>query len=111
MARIRAFTNARVCSRGKEILQDFYVNLDTGCIVSELYEDPTSVIDMQNSIVAPAYQELQINGCLGVHFSTFEEPRSYLHHLENISRHLVSKGVGAFYVTLPTVGSNLYHKV
>ena len=111
MARIRAFTNAKICTRGKEISRDFYVDLDTGCIVSEPYEDPLSVIDMHNYIIAPAYQELQINGCLGVHFTTFEEPRSYLNHLETVSRHLVSKGVGAFYVTLPTVSQNLYRKV
>ncbi|KAL2057013.1 hypothetical protein ABVK25_002752 [Lepraria finkii] len=66
---------------------------------------------MQNYIIAPAYQELQINGCLSVHFTIAEEPWSYLNHLETVSRHLVSKGVGAFYVTLPTVSQNLYCQV
>lgn len=111
MARVRAFTNGRVCSGGKEKLRDFHVDLDTGCIVPEPDEDPLSFVDMQNHILAPAYQELQINGCLGVHFTTFVESRTYLSHLENVSRHLVSQGVGAFYVTLPTINVDLYRKV
>lgn len=87
------------------------MDLDTGCIVPEPDEDPLSFVDMQNHILAPAYQELQINGCLGVHFTTFVESRTYLSHLENVSRHLVSQGVGAFYVTLPTINVDLYRKV
>ena len=111
MARVRAFTNGRVCARGKEKLQDFYVDLDTGYIVPEPYEDPLSFVDMQNHVLAPAYQELQINGCLGMQFTTFLDSRIYLSHLENVSRHLVSQGVGAFYVTLPTINVDLYRKV
>lgn len=111
MARIRAFTNGRVCARGREKLRDFYVDLDTGCIVPEPDEDPLSFVDMQNHILAPAYQELQINGCLGLHFTTFVDSRTYFSHLENVSRHLVSQGVGAFYVTLPTMNVDLYRKV
>ena len=87
------------------------MDLHTGYIVSEPYEDPMSVIDLQNYVVAPAYQELQINGCLGGHFTTFEDSRSYVNHLEIVSRHLVSKGVGAFYVTLPTMSIDLYQNV
>ena len=111
MARVRAFTNGRVCTRGKEKSRDFYVDLDTGCIVPEPDDDPLSFVDMQNHILAPAYQELQINGCLGVHFTTFVDCRTYLSHLENVSRLLVSQGVGAFYVTLPTSNVDLYRKV
>ena len=111
MARVRAFTNGRVCTRGKEKLRDFYVDLDTGCIVPEPDEDPLSIVDMQNHILAPAYQELQINGCLGLHFTAFVDSRTYLSHLGNVSRLLVSQGVGAFYVTLPTMSVDLYRKV
>ena len=111
MARVRGFTNGRVCARGKEKLRDFYVDLDTGYIVPEPHEDPMSFVDMQNHVLAPAYQELQINGCLGVPFTTFVDSRTYLSHLENVSRHLVSQGVGAFYITLPTIHVDLYRKV
>lgn len=92
MVRIRAFINARVCAYGKETLQDFHVDLDTGCIVDEPCEMAFSVVDMHNRLIAPAFQELQINGCLGVHFSTFMDTQSYLSHLEKVSRHLVTQG-------------------
>ncbi|CAD6574215.1 MAG: hypothetical protein ASARMPRED_006603 [Alectoria sarmentosa] len=115
MVRIRAFINARICAHGRETLQDFYVDLDTGYIVKEEpSERSSSVIDMHNRLIAPAFQELQINGCLGVHFTTFMDPRSYLSHLENVSRHLVTQGdggVSAFYVTLPTVSRDVYKKI
>jgi len=65
MARIRAITNARVCAHGKEMLQDFYVDLATGYIVRKPHKEPLSMIEMDHHIVAPAYQKLQINGCLG----------------------------------------------
>lgn len=69
------------------------MDLDTGYIVKEEpSERSSSVIDMHNRLIAPAFQELQINGCLGVHFTTFMDPRSYLSHLENVSRHLVTQG-------------------
>ena len=74
MVRIRAFVNARVCTHGKETWQDFYVNLDTGFIVKEYRESASTVIDMHSRLVAPAFQELQINGCLGVHYTTFTDP-------------------------------------
>lgn len=111
MVRIRAFINARVCAYGKETLQDFHVDLDTGCIVDEPCEMAFSVVDMHNRLIAPAFQELQINGCLGVHFSTFMDTQSYLSHLEKVSRHLVTQGVSAFYVTLPTVSKDVYKKI
>lgn len=93
MARIRAFINARICAHGKETLQDFHVDLDTGSIVKEKPREMVStIIDMHNRLIAPAFQELQINGCLGVHFTTLMDPQSYLSHLEKVSRHLVTQG-------------------
>lgn len=84
--------NARVCAHGQEILQDFYVDLDTGSIVTEPGESALTIVDMHHRLIAPAFQELQINGCLGVHFTTFEGPRGYLNHLEKVSRYLVTQG-------------------
>lgn len=93
MVRIRAFNNARICAHGKETLQDFHVDLDTGSIIKGVPREMVStVIDMHNRLIAPAFQELQINGCLGVHFTTFTDPQSYLSHLEKVSRHLVTQG-------------------
>lgn len=92
MVRIRTFINARVCANGEEVLQDFHVDLDTGYVINEPCEMAFSVIDMHNQLIAPAFQELQINGCLGVHFTTFVDPPSYLSHLEKVSRYLVTQG-------------------
>lgn len=112
MARIRAITNARVCAHGKEILRDFYVDLATGYIVRKPHKESLSMIDMEHHIVAPAYQELQINGCPGVHFTTFKDSQSYINNLEQVSRYpATTKGISAFYVTLPTVSIDTYRKV
>jgi len=70
MARIRAFANARVCNHGREILQDVYVDLDTGYVVQKTHLEPLDIVNMERHMVAPAYQELHINGCSGVHFTT-----------------------------------------
>lgn len=89
---IRAFANARVCSHGKEALQDLFVDLESGCFVRDPHEKPMIVIDLQGQILAPAFQELQINGCLGVHFTNFKNPQSYIEHLARVSRHLATQG-------------------
>lgn len=111
MSKIRAFINARICTSGQEKLQSFFVDLDTGYIVQEPHLNPSNVVDVEHHIVAPAYQELQINGCLGVHFTTFKDPESYTNNLDKVARYLTTKGVGAFYVTLPTVSTDIYRKV
>ena len=111
MPRVRAFVNSRQCFQGQWLNQSVYVDEDTGLIIQRPADMPADFVDLKDNILAPAYVELQTNGCLGIHFTNFEDSYSYLENLRKVSRHLVKQGVGAFYVTLPTVHGNVYRKV
>lgn len=108
---ITAFINGRACIRGKEIRQPIFVDLDSGLIVSDPEEWPLKTVDLNGCFLAPSFLELQTNGCLGIHFTNYKNSQSYQENLKNISRHLVTQGVGSFYVTLPTVRSEVFKKV
>ena len=111
MARTTAFINGRVCFRGKEINESVYIDEDTGMIIRQPAEMPSGFVDLRGRLLAPAFLELQTNGCLGFHFTNFKDVENYREDLERVSRHLVSQGVGAFYVTLPTVHRDIFKKV
>ena len=108
---IKAFVNGSVFIRGKETRQPIFVDLDNGLIVSEPKEGPLQTVDLNGRFLAPSFLELQTNGCLGVHFTDFKDSQTYQENLKNISQHLVTRGVGSFYVTLPTVKSEVFKKV
>ncbi|KAL8651143.1 MAG: hypothetical protein Q9226_004836 [Calogaya cf. arnoldii] len=105
--------NIRICCSGSFIDKDeIYVNETTGLFQSSLNDSESrKTIDMKNRIIAPAFIELQTNGCLGMHFTNFEDKGSYKANLERVSRYLVEKGVGGFYVTLPTVKADVFKKI
>lgn len=108
--------NTRICCNGSLIDKDeLYVNGVTGLFENSLTDSEGNTdlktIDMENRIIAPAFIELQTNGCLGMHFTNFEDEGSYRANLEIVSRYLVEKGVGGFYVTLPTVKADVFKKV
>lgn len=65
MPRIRAFVNGRVCYHGQWLHQSIYVDEDTGLIIQQPAEMPVDFVDLKDNILAPAYVELQTNGCLG----------------------------------------------
>ena len=111
--RIKAFIGAPMCIEGKDICYPFYVNLDDGLIVRHLgpEEEPVETVDVKGCFIAPSFLELQTNGCLGVHFTNYKDSQTYQANLRNISRHLVTQGVGSFYVTLPTVIPEIFKKV
>lgn len=111
MAKVKAFINGRVCYQGKELQESIYVDGDTGMIIRQPAEMPSDFVDLEGKLLAPAFIELQTNGCLGFHFTNLKDPQSYRHELDRISRHLASEGVGAFYVTLPTVHRDVFKKV
>lgn len=111
MPKIKTFVNGRVCRRGQEVIESIYVDEESGMIVRQPTEEPSNSINLQGRLLAPAFLELQTNGCLGFHFTNFTGAESYNEELERISRHLVSRGVGGFYVTLPTVHRDVFKKV
>ncbi len=108
---IKAFVNGRVCVRGKELRKSVFVDLDDGLIVSDSTAKLMETVDLNGHFLAPSFLELQTNGCLGVHFTNFKDSQTYQENLKNISRHLVTQGVGSFYVTLPTISSAVFKKV
>ncbi len=108
---IRAFINGRVCVQGRDLRQSIFVDLESGLIVSEPRERPWETVDLDGGFLAPSFLELQTNGCLGVHFTNYNDSQSYQENLGNISQHLVTQGVGSFYVTLPTISSDVFKKV
>ena len=114
MARsIKAFIGASMCIEGNEISDTFYIDLDDDSIVRNLgpEERPVETVDVEGCFIAPSFLELQTNGCLGVHFTNYKDSQTYQENLRSISRHLVTQGVGSFYVTLPTVSSEVFKKV
>lgn len=115
MAPFLVFTNGRICYHGTFQRFPVYVDTSTGLIIPP---PPTSnsnpeiqTIDLQDRILAPAFLELQTNGALGVHFTQIDGAETYLRNLERVSRWLAEKGVGSWWVTLPTVKAEVFRKV
>ena len=111
MPPIVAFINAAVCVGGKSYAQSIYVDLDSGLIVPPPSEAGAHVQDLDGLILAPAFLELQTNGCAGFHFTQFADAPTYQRNLENVSRYLLSTGVGSFWATIPTVEKSVFHDV
>ena len=111
MANVKAFINGQICFHGQALNQTVYVDKQTGLIISQPAQMPSDFVDLNGALLAPAYLELQTNGCVGTHFTNFKDPQSYRESLRKVSRHLVRQGVGAFYATLPTVQREVFAKV
>lgn len=111
MPKITAFINGYLCLRGKLDENSFFINRATGLIFSEPQDRPDEVVDLNGKVIAPAYIELQTNGCVGVHFTHYEDPLAYQTNLKKVSEYMVSRGVGGFWATVPTVSSDVFQKV
>ena len=103
--------NCLICRDGQLQEGALHFNAATGLIVDGPSDMRESIQDTKGNIVAPAFLELQSNGCIGFHFTNFEEPEQYQHDLQKVSSHLKTTGVGSFWATIPTVSSELYQKV
>ena len=111
MAKVKAFINGQTCFHGQALNQSVYVDEQTGLIIQQPAQMPSDFVDLDGHFLAPAYLELQTNGCVGTHFTNFKDPQSYREGLRKVSCHLVRQGVGAFYATLPTVHREVFAKV
>lgn len=106
-----AFTSARVCHDGAILApQSVFVDTTTGLIVASPQTADVKTVDIQNRVLAPAFLELQTNGCVGVHFTNYTDDDEYLQNLEKVSRWMVKRGVGGWWATVPTVDKDLYKK-
>ncbi|KAI4114993.1 MAG: hypothetical protein LQ345_004317, partial [Seirophora villosa] len=109
---IVAFTNARICRHGALLPPScLYFDTAEGLIVPPPDSTEVETIDLQNRILAPAFLELQTNGCIGVHFTSHRNDEEYVENLEKVSKWMVTKGVGGWWATVPTVGKDVYRKV
>lgn len=111
MPKIIVFINGYLCLRGKFVESTFFIDQITGLIVSKPHVQPDEVIDLNGKVIAPAYIELQTNGCVGVHFTHYEDPLVYQSNLKKVSEYMASRGVGGFWATVPTVSLGVFQKV
>ncbi|MCJ1403402.1 hypothetical protein MMC11_006625 [Xylographa trunciseda] len=111
MSNIVAFVEGYICLGGKLHKRSLYVDVKKGCIVDGREVKAYEIYNLHGQIIAPAFLELQTNGCAGFHFTNFETPESYQAQLNAISRYLVSTGVGSFWATLPTVSPKVFKQV
>lgn len=111
MPNIVAFVEGDVCMGGKLHRRSLYVSTESGCIVDGRLAKDYEIHNLHGQIIAPAFLELQTNGCAGFHFTNFENSESYRERLENVSRFLVTCGVGSFWATIPTVSTKVFKNV
>lgn len=90
-----------------------FIDDDTGLIAHppSIAINAIKTIDLQNRILAPAFLELQTNGCVGVHFTQHASDEEYVENLGKVSRWMATKGVGGWWATVPTVSKEVYRKV
>ena len=111
MSDVIAFVNGQICINGRLEGGSVFIDSETGYIVEKSDHKVIDTVDLRGRILAPAFMELQTNGCVGVHFTDYKTSRNYQANLEKVSRYLVTRGVGAFWVTIPTVSTEVFKKV
>jgi len=112
MVLFTTFVNGRICVGGELVEgQQLVTSEETGLILKRTGYIGGDIVDLEDCIVAPGFLELQTNGMLGFHFTHFESEQQYSEELEKTSKFLVSKGVTAFWATVPTVAEAEYKKV
>lgn len=111
MTNIVGFINGYICRGGKLREESLYVDLDTGFIVDAPFRPVPVSYSLHGQILAPAFLELQTNGCAGFHFTHFTDAESYSQNLEKVSKYLASTGVGSFWATVPTVSPEVFKSV
>ena len=107
-----SFINCRVCREGRLIAdQRITVSSDTGRILKSAGDLSGDIVDLNNTIIAPGFLELQMNGLFGFHFTDFKNEEQYGRDLAKVARRLVERGCTGFWAILPTVEARLYQKV
>ncbi|KAH8599423.1 carbohydrate esterase family 9 protein [Bisporella sp. PMI_857] len=102
------FINCRQCIDGKLISSP--LTIDSNGIIATNTSPPLDckIVDLKNSIIAPGFIELQINGALGFHFAHYDDATSYRKNVKKLANYLPSTGVTGFYPTVPTVAPEVF---
>jgi N-acetylglucosamine-6-phosphate deacetylase len=116
MSHLVHLTNARLAQGDQLVSGDLWFDPKAGVFVPPPNPAPTStVIDIQNRIVAPGFLDLQINGAYGFDFSEDSANNhaglSYTERYRDVRRKLIATGTTSL---LPTMTSQLperYHQV
>ena len=111
MSDILAFVNGYVCLGGQLHKRPLHVDVRSGYIVDTPDRNVDNVVDIHGQIIAPAFLELQTNGCAGFHFTNLEDAETYQQNLAKVSRYLVTTGVASFWATIPTVSPAIFKMV
>ncbi|TAQ89116.1 hypothetical protein B7494_g2508 [Chlorociboria aeruginascens] len=105
------FINCRQCIHGSLVPSPLTIN-SAGLIIPNAPLPPDTLeVDLKGSIISPGFIELQINGALGFHFARYQDVLSYEEGVRKLARYLPSTGVTAFFPTVPTVSSDVFHQV
>ncbi|CAH2351497.1 hypothetical protein CLIB1423_03S07624 [[Candida] railenensis] len=102
------FKNALLCDNAQLVHGDLWVDLETGKIVRPNPGAPHKTIDLNLSILAPGFIDVQINGIYGLNFSNLNssDPKAikeYQTHYKDAMTKYLSTGVTSL---CPTVTSN-----
>lgn len=105
------FTNCRYCLNGELVEDHLVISDDNGTILKRTGYIGGEVVDLEDSIIAPGFLELQTNGVNGFHFTHFENEQQYEKKLEDTAKYYVTQGVTGFWATVPTVAEAEFKKV
>lgn len=106
------FTNCRLCINGKIVYGErLVVSEDTGRILKSTGYIGGEIVDLDDAIVAPGFLELHTNGANGFHYTSYTNDTEYAESVQKIAQWYPSRGITAFWATVPTVESKFYHSV
>jgi N-acetylglucosamine-6-phosphate deacetylase len=105
------FTNCRLCKKGKLVSTPLTISPSGIILPNSPLPPDTLQVDVKNAIISPGFIELQINGALGFHFAHYKDHESYEAGVRTLAQYLPGTGVTAFYPTVPTVASQVFHAV
>lgn len=105
------FTNCRYVLNGELIEDHLVISDETGLILKRDGYIGGEAIDLEDSIIAPGFLELNTNGANGFHFTHWDDEQSYSKKVDDLASYYATQGVTGFWATVPTVESEKFHKV
>ncbi|XP_054730611.1 N-acetylglucosamine-6-phosphate deacetylase [Anastrepha obliqua] len=107
------FVNCRVVRNHRLIQEDLWVRdgkiINPEPVFFDEKQQAHRRIDCENSIIAPGYIELQINGGYGVDFS--HDVDTVAEGIEKVAKELITNGVTSFCPTVVTSPPETYRKI
>jgi hypothetical protein len=105
------FTNCRYVLSGELISDHLVISDELGTILRREGYIGGECVDLEDSIIAPGFLELQTNGVNGFHFTQFENEAEYKKKLESTAKYYIQEGVTGWWATIPTVAGDVFKKV